>query len=104
LVLGNPPKQLAATAEELGRNLHCLGVTTLKPTFFAVMWRPANRISVEASNWHAILIAFYQAYQLMNAHAHAGEFPAYAVSLQYANSLNLRQFLRDAKEFVESLA
>lgn len=104
LVLGNTPKQVAIAAEEFGRNLHGSGAVALKPTFFAVMWRPANKTSVEATNWHAILIAFFQAYQLMNAHAHAGEFPAYAVSLQYANSLNLRQFLRDAKDFVDSLA
>ncbi|MCW5230912.1 hypothetical protein [Verminephrobacter eiseniae] len=103
LVLGHPPKQLATAAEELSRNLHGSGAKALKPTFFAVMWRPANKMSVEATNWHAILVAFFQAYQLMNAHAHAGDFPAYAVSLQYANSLNLRQFLRDAKEFVELL-
>lgn len=103
LVLGHPPKQLATAAEELSRNLHGSGSIVLKPTFFAVMWRPANKMSVDATNWHAILVAFFQAYQLMNAHAHAGEFPAYAVTLQYANSLNLRQFLRDAKDFVESL-
>ena len=103
LVLGHPPKQLAAAAEELSRNLHSSRAIALKPTFFAVMWRPANTMSVEVTNWHAILVAFFQAYQLMNAHAHAGEFPAYAVALQYANSLNLRQFLRDAKDFVESL-
>lgn len=103
LVLGHSPKQLAATAEELSRNLHGSGAIALKPTFFAVMWRPANKMSVEATNWHAILVAFFQTYQLMNAHAHAGEFPAYAVALQYANSLNLRQFLRDAKDFVETL-
>lgn len=103
LVLGHPPKQLATAAEDLSQNLHGSGATALKPTFFAVMWRPANKMSVEATNWHAILIAFFQAYQLMNAHAHAGEFPAYSIALQYANSLNLRQFLRDAKEFVETL-
>lgn len=103
LVLGHPPKQLAIAAEELSRNLHGSAATALKPTFFAVMWRPANKMSVEATNWHAILVAFFQAYQLMNAHAHAGEFPAYPVALQYANSLNLRQFLRDAKDFVEVL-
>lgn len=103
LVLGHPPKQLAIAAEELSRNLRGSGAVALKPTFFAVMWRPANKMTVEATNWHAILVAFFQAYQLMNAHAHAGEFPAYAVSLQYANSLNLRQFLRDAKDFVETL-
>ena len=87
----------------MGRNLLGSGARALKPTFFEVMWRPANKMSVETTNWHAILVAFFQAYQLMNAYAHAGEFPAYAVSLQYANSLNLRQFLREAKEFVESL-
>ncbi|QDL36469.1 hypothetical protein [Rhodoferax sediminis] len=103
LVLGHPPKQLATAAEELGRNLRGSGAIALKPTFFAVMWRPANKMSVDATNWHAILVAFFQAYQLMNAHAHAGEFPAYAVALQYANSLNLRQFPRDAKGFVETL-
>ncbi len=103
LVLGHPPKQLAAAAEELSRNLHGCDATALKPTFFAVMWRPGNKMSVEATNWHAILVAFFQAYQLLNAHAHAGEFPAYPVALQYANSLNLRKFLRDAKDFVEAL-
>lgn len=104
LVLGHPPKQLATAAEEFGRNLHGSGAVALKPTFFAVMWRPANKTSIEATNWHGVFVAFFQAYQLMNAHAHAGEFPAYAVSLQYSNSLNLRQFLRDAKEFVEALS
>lgn len=67
------------------------------------MWRPSNKTTLEATNWHAILVAFFQAYQLMNAHAHAGEFPAYAVALQHYNSVNLRQFLLDAKDFVESL-
>jgi len=103
LVLGHPPKQLANAAEELSRNLQGSGATALRPTFFAVMWRPANKMTVEATNWHAILVAFFQAYQLMNAHAHAGEFPAYPVALQYASSLDLRQFLRDAKDFVEAL-
>jgi hypothetical protein len=103
LLLGATPKQVATAAEELGQNLHGSGHMALKPTFFAVMWRPASKTSLEATNWHAILIAFFQAYQLMNAHAHAGEFPAYAVALQFSNSLNLRQFLRDAKDFVESL-
>lgn len=104
LLLGSTPKQVAAVAEDLGRNLNGSGACTLKPTFFAVMWRPANKTTLEATNWHGILVAFFQAYQLMNAYAHAGEFPAYAVTLQYANSLNLRQFLRDAKDFVDSLA
>lgn len=103
LLHGATPKQVANVGEELGRNLYNPGATALKPTFFAVMWRPSNKTPVEATNWHAILVAFFQAYQLMNAHAHAGEFPAYAVALQHSNSINLRQFLLDAKDFVESL-
>lgn len=98
------PKQVAMAGEELGRNLNGSGAAMLKPTFFAVMWRPSSKTTLEATNWHAVLIAFFQAYQLMNAHAHAGEFPVYAVSLQYSNSVNLRQFLSDAKDFVESLS
>lgn len=103
LLHGATPKQVATAGEELGRNMYGSGATTLKPTFFAVMWRPSNKTTLETTNWHAILVAFFQAYQLMNAHAHAGEFPAYAVALQYSNSVNLRQFLADAKDFVESL-
>jgi hypothetical protein len=103
LLHGATPKQVATAGEELGRNLHGSGATILKPTFFAVMWRPSHKTTLETANWHAILVAFFQAYQLMNAHAHAGEFPAYAVALQYSNSVNLRQFLGDAKDFVESL-
>lgn len=97
------PKQVAAAGTELGKSLYNSGAATLKPTFFAVMWRPSNKTPLETTNWHSILVAFFQAYQLMNAHAHAGEFPAYAVTLQYSNSMNLRQFLVDAKNFVESL-
>lgn len=103
LALNQSPKQLAAIAKELAKHMAGSAGMVLKPTFFAVMWRPANKMSVETTNWYAILVGFFQAYQLMNAYAHAGEFPAYAVALQYANSLNLRQFLRDAKDFVETL-
>lgn len=103
LVLNQSPKQLAATAKDLAKHTSGSAGMALKPTFFAVMWRPANKMSIETTNWYAILVGFFQAYQLMNAHAHAGEFPAYAVALQYANALNLRQFLRDAKDFVETL-
>jgi hypothetical protein len=103
LLLGNTPKQVAAAAEKLGEHLNGSGTVALKPTFFAVMWRPPSKVPVEISNWHAILVAFFQVYQLMNAHAHAGEFPPYPVSLQFANSLDLRRFLRDAKAFVEDL-
>lgn len=104
LVLGSSPKQVSAAAEEISRSLTGSDSIELKPTFFAVMWRPANKTPLGATNWHGIMIAFFQAYQLMNANAHAGEFPPYSVSLQYSTSLNLRQFLGDAKDFVETLS
>ncbi|MEK2600904.1 hypothetical protein [Burkholderia arboris] len=104
LVLSNSPKQISTAAEELSKSLTGSDSTELKPTFFAVMWRPANKTPVGTTNWHAILIAFFQAYQLMNANAHAGEFPSFAVALQYSTSINLRQFLGSAKDFIESLS
>lgn len=104
LVLSNSPKQVSTAAEELGKSLVGSDAIELKPTFFAVMWRPANKTPIGTTNWHAILVAFFQAYQLMNANAHAGDFPSYAVALQYSTSLNLRQFLGDTKDFVNSLS
>lgn len=103
LVLSSSPKQLAAAAEEFSKSLKDSDGFELKPTYFAVMWRPANKLPLATTNWHAILVAFFQAYQLMNANAHAGEFPAYAVTLQHATSMNLRSFLTDAETFVQSL-
>lgn len=103
LVLNHSPKQLSSAANEIGKSFLNPSEIELKPTFFAVMWRPANKVSITTTNWHSILIAFFQAYQLMNANAHAGEFPSYSVALQYSTSLNLRNFLDDAKEYVETL-
>lgn len=104
LVLNSSPKQLATVAEGLGNSLIGSEGYDLKPTFFAVMWRPANKTPLATTNWHSILIAFFQAYQLMNANAHAGEFPSYAVTLQHVTSVNLRQFLHNAKDFIQSLS
>lgn len=104
LVLNSSPKQLATAAEGLGKSFIGSDGHELKPTFFAVMWRPANKMPLATTNWHAILIAFFQAYQLMNANAHAGEFPSYAVTLQHVTSVNLRQFLSNARDFVQSLS
>jgi hypothetical protein len=50
-----------------------------------------------------MIFAFYQGYQLMNGAAHCGEYPKYSVALQYANSVNLREFYVAACEFVETL-
>lgn len=103
LVLNSSPKLLSAAADGFGKSLAGSDARELKPTYFAVMWRPANKMSLAATNWHAILVAFFQAYQLMNANAHAGEFPGYSVTLQHVTSVNLRQFLSNAREFVQAL-
>lgn len=56
------------------------------------------------ANWHAVFVAMFQAYQMMNGSAHAGEYPTYSVGLQHAMSLNLRSFLVQARSFVEAQA
>jgi hypothetical protein len=104
MVLNSSPKQLAVAADTLSKSLAGSDAYELKPTFFAVMWRPANKMQLDVTNWYAILLAFFQAYQLMNANAHAGEFPPYAVALQHATSVNLREFLVSAKDFIHSLS
>jgi hypothetical protein len=104
LVLNNAPKQLAASAKTLANCFKNLEQSKLKATLFATMLRPAAKMDQETASWHAILLSFYQAYQLMNGAAHAGEYPHFSVALQFANSANLRQFLSDAREYVESLS
>ncbi|CAG9243710.1 hypothetical protein [Paraburkholderia caribensis] len=103
LVLHNPPKQLGVVASQLADCFTDSSYVTLKPTLFAVMSRPAAKMNVEAANWHSILLAFYQSYQLMNGAAHAGEYPHYSVSLQFVSSVDLRSFLFAARSYVGGL-
>ena len=103
LVLNSSPKQLGITAQSLAACFGNSGHIRLKPTLFAVMLRPASKMSVDAANWHAIMLAFYQAYQLMNSSAHAGEYPHYSVSLQFVSSVDLRSFLAAACQYVDGL-
>ncbi len=104
LALNSSPKELGAHAEKLAECLDGSDSYELKQTFFAIMWRPANKMPLAATNWNAVLVAFYQGYQLMNASAHAGEFPAYPIVLQHSSSVNLRRALAAAKDFVDSLS
>lgn len=103
LVLQSSPKQLGNIAQGLAG---CFGNSEhirLRPTLFAVMLRPASKMNVGTANWHAIILAFYQAYQLMNSAAHAGEYPNYSVALQFVSSVDLRSFLAAACKYVEVL-
>lgn len=103
LALNKSPKDIAASAKAISNCFNDGGYPKLKPTFFAAMLRPAAMMDGNTANWHSIIFAFYQAYQLMNGAAHAGEYPQYAVTLQYANSVDLRTFLVEARAYVEVL-
>jgi hypothetical protein len=104
LALGNSPKQLGKIAADLASHLVGAESLELKPTYFAISWRPAAKMTRGQANLHGILVGMFQAYQLMNASAHAGEYPRYSVALQHASSIDLRTFLHQAREYVEQLS
>lgn len=103
LASNHSPKQLNTIAESFAECFGNSGHIRLRPTLFAVMLRPPAKMSIDAANWHAIILAFYQAYQLMNSAAHAGEYPHYSISLQFVNSVDLRSFLAAACQYVDGL-
>lgn len=104
LVLSNSPKDLAKHSSGLAANIGDAGTISIKPSLIAAMLRPGTRLEVAQANMHAILLSIYQAYQLMNGSAHAGEYGNYPVSLLYSTSNDLRRFLFDAAKFVRDLA
>lgn len=105
LVKVSSPDQIGSFALAIHKALGSSASSQLKPTLFAVMLRPDPNVCREANamNWHAIFLAIYQGYHLMNGAAHAGEYGAYPVGLIYSTSLELRRFLRDASQYVSSL-
>lgn len=103
LVLSNSPRDLAKHSSGLASNIGDAGMISIKPSLIAAMLRPGTRLEVAQANMHAVLLSLYQAYQLMNGAAHAGEYGNYPVSLLYATSSDLRRFLADAARFVRAL-
>lgn len=103
LTLNSSPKQLANTAANLASGFNDNGTRVLKQPFFGIFWRPAAPMAERVVNWHSILAGYFEAYQLINAASHAGDFPAFPVALQYAHSLDLRRFLHEATEHVRGL-
>jgi hypothetical protein len=103
LVLNNSPKDLAKHAGSLAASIGDNGAMSIRPSLIAAMLRPGSRLEVAQANMHSVLLSLYQAYQLMNGAAHAGEFGAYPVSLLYATSSDVRRCLLDAARFVRSL-
>ncbi|EKM5743483.1 hypothetical protein PU345_002773 [Enterobacter kobei] len=92
--------QLASFAAKISHSLCDESQEILKPTLFSIMLRPSNKTTPLARNWHAILLSCYQVYQLTNASAHAGEYPAYPINLIYSNAFDLVRFLNDTNLYL----
>ncbi|HCQ0105748.1 hypothetical protein [Citrobacter braakii] len=101
--LKSSPDQLASFATKISVIFCDESDETLKPTLFSIMLRPGNKVSNLTRNWHAILLSCFQVYQLTNASAHAGEYPAYPINLIYSNSYDLVRFLNDANLYLMKL-
>lgn len=102
-ILKSSPDQLASFANKISAIFFDESDETLKPTLFSIMLRPSNKVTILTRNWHAILLSCFQVYQLTNASAHAGEYPAYPINLIYSNSYDLIRFLNDANLYLMKL-
>ncbi len=100
LTLNSTPKQLGDHARTFAIAMGDSADSRLKPPLFAVMLRPAAPLDAGPANWHAISLGIFQAYQVMNGAAHAGDYATYPVALLYSNSVDLRRFLQDAKNYI----
>ncbi|MCP1456117.1 hypothetical protein [Pseudomonas kilonensis] len=103
-VLKSSPDKLGALATKVAVAYGAEHGSILKPTLFSVMMRPTGQFTIAAKNWHSAFMSFYQSYQLMNAAAHAGEYPKYSISLILANSQDLVRFLSDFSNYVSALS
>ncbi|WP_313433465.1 hypothetical protein [Stutzerimonas nitrititolerans] len=100
-VLKNSPDSVASFSKKLSSALAIKTMPRLKPSLFGVMLRPSLALEDAEANSHFGILAFYQAYQLMNAAAHAGEYPSYPASLVLANAKDLVRFLMDFRQTLE---
>lgn len=99
-IIKSSPDQLASFSSKISVALCDESEELLKPTLFSIMLRPSNKVTNLARNWHAILLSCYQVYQLTNASAHAGEYPAYPINLIYSNSYDLVRFLNETNMYL----
>ncbi|WP_434155793.1 hypothetical protein [Pseudomonas sp. JZ134] len=100
MVMRSSPDALSKVATNLCKATDDCSTDILRPTLFAIMLRPSSKTDTTIKNWHSILLAAYQVYQLMNAAAHAGDYPKYPATLIHANSRDLIQFLHMANQYV----
>ena len=99
--LSNSPDSVASFSKKLAAALDIKTMPKLKPSLFAVMLRPSLALTDAEANSHFAILAFFQAYQLMNAAAHAGEYPSYPASLVLSNAKDLVRFLTDFRQTLE---
>lgn len=99
-ILRSTPDNLASLADKTAKAMDDSSGVYLKPTLFSVMFRPTNKIEITTRNWHSILMAVFQAYQIMNAAAHAGEYPSYPISLIHSTSRDLVRFLNESNNYL----
>lgn len=100
-VIKNSPDSVAPFSKKMAAALALTTMPKLKPSLFGVMLRPSLALEDAEANCHFGMLAFYQAYQLMNAAAHAGEYPSYPASLVLANAKDLVRFLTDFRQTLE---
>lgn len=96
------PDTLASISKKVSSSFCHSHKVSLKPTLFAIMLRPNINLSATERNWHSAIVAMYQAYQLMNAAAHAGEYPSYPADLVLSNAKDLVRFLTDFHSLLAS--
>jgi len=102
-VLKSSPDQLSSLSTKFQEAVADNSVELLRPTLFGIMLRPSNKTIVATKNWHSLLLAAFQVYQLMNASAHSGDYPKYPVSLISSNARDLLEFLVAANRYVAVL-
>ena len=74
MVLRSSSRQLVDQIRKMGDALGLIGAHKLKPSFLGVSLRPKATLNDSQSNWHSVSVGLFQAYQMMNASAHAGDY------------------------------
>lgn len=103
VVTRSSPDGLCSACKTLAKALDHEGDRRLRPTMFGVMLRPPPPNSPTTLAWHTIVLSVYQAYQLMNGAAHAGEYASYPIDLIYATALDVRRGLLESTIYLENV-
>jgi hypothetical protein len=101
MILQSSSRQLVDKIKKIGDAQSLIGAPKLKPSFLGVSLRPKAVLSDSQANWHSVSVGLFQAYQMMNAAAHAGDYGGYPVALLSYSSQDLRQFLQNARTLVD---